>query len=104
MPDLEENENKILEFRMTGGKNNRFSKNPVALLNSIVNVAAYIIDNDATKTYCENKKFDIIQVDVPNTSFTDFALSNDKKKEIYKIGYDTVKNYFKTLEDNNERT
>lgn len=94
MPDLNEHENKILEFRMTGGKFNKFSKNPVNLLNSIVNVAAYIIDNDATQTYVDNEKFDIIQVDVPNTSFIDFAISKDRKNEIYKIGYETTKNYF----------
>ena len=97
MPDLLERETKILEFRMTGGNINKFSKNPISLLNSIVNVAAYVIDNDATQSYSGNEKFDIIQVDVPNTSFIDFALSKDKKQEIYKIGYETTINYFKSL-------
>ena len=94
MPDLLDKENNILEFRITGGRKNKFSKNPITLLNSIVNVAAYIIDNEATMTYCENEKFDIIQVDIPNTSFIDFMMSKEKKKEIFKIGYDTTIKYF----------
>ena len=99
MPDLINHENKILEFRITGGKNNKFSKNPISLLNSIVNIAAYIIDNNATQTYCNNEKFDIIQIDVPNVSFIDFILSKEQKKRIYEIGYNTTRNYYKLKYD-----
>lgn len=96
MPDLIEHENKILEFRMTGGKNNKLSKNPVSLLNSIVNVAAYIIDNDAALTYCNNEKIDIIQIDVPNISFIDFILNQEQKNTMYEIGYNTTIEYYKS--------
>ena len=43
-----------------------------------------IIDNDATQTYCNNEKFDIIQIDVPNVSFIDFILSKEQKNVFMK--------------------
>lgn len=90
VPELRDE--KLLEFRITGGNKNKFSKNPIKLVNSIVNAAAYTIDNDAVETYKED--FDIIQINVPNVTFTDFKFSIEKKKEIYKIGYDAVIKHF----------
>ena len=84
---------KLLEFRITGGNKNKISRNPIKLVNSIVNACAYTIDNDAVNTYKDY--INIIQIDVKDLLFTDFKLSRGQKKEIYKIGYDKTIKYFK---------
>ncbi len=86
----------ILEFRITGGSKNKISKNPVKMVNSIINSTAYIIDNQASIDY-KTDKINIIKIDVEGVSFTDFFLTNKKKKEIYKIGYETTKEYLKEI-------
>ena len=88
-----DNGNKTLEFRITGGNKNNFSKNPIRLVNSIVNIAAYNIDNEAEIDYKYSEKIKIIKIDVPNCDFTEFNISLKRKREIYKIGYD------KTIEE-----
>lgn len=87
---LEIKKDELIEFRITGGRKNNFSKNPVKLVNSIVNIAAYAIDNWAYETY--RSDYNIIQLDVGGVSFTDFKLSQNKKKQIYDIGYETTIN------------
>ncbi len=82
----------ILEFRITGGSKNKISKNPVKMVNSIINSTAYIIDNQASIDY-KTDKINIIKIDVDGVLFTDFFLTDKKKKEIYKIGYETTKRY-----------
>ena len=82
----------LLEFRITGGNCNKTSKNPIKLVNAIVNAAAYNIDNSA---YNEYKNYiNIVQIDVPNMLFTDFKLSQERKHQIYQIGYNTTLEYF----------
>ena len=85
---------KLIEFRITGGKHNKVSKNPIKLANAIVNACAYTIDNDAVNTYkvCIN----IIQIDINNLLFTDFKLTKPQKKEIYKTGYESTMEYLNT--------
>ncbi len=83
---------KLLEFRITGGNRNKLSKNPVKLVNSIVNAAAYAIDNDAVNTYKDY--INIIQININDLLFTDFNLSRNRKKSIYDIGYKTTMTYF----------
>ena len=94
IPQLQ-NDN-ILEFRITGGSKNKISKNPVKMVNSIINSTAYIIDNQASIDY-KTDKINIIKIDVDGVSFTDFFLTDKKKKEIYKIGYETTKEYLKEI-------
>lgn len=92
IPKLKEEKSKILEFRITGGNKNKISLNPIKLINSIVNVAAYTIDNNAVETY--KNEFNILQIDIPNIDFTDFKFTLSQKKSIYKIGYNKTINYF----------
>lgn len=87
------NKENLLEFRITGGQKNRYSKNPVKLINSIVNAAAYSIDNDAVLTY--QNRHEMIQIDVKGTDFTDFKFTQKQKHEIYKTGYDAVIEHFR---------
>lgn len=90
IPELQND--KILEFRITGANTNKISKNPIKMVNAIVNSAAFIIDSEAAIEY-KNDKRDIIRIDVPDVQFTDFNLSSEKKKLIYKIGYETTMKY-----------
>lgn len=89
------NKENLLEFRITGGKNNKFSFNPIKLVNSIVNVAAYTIDNYAVEA--NKSEYNILQIDVENLDFTDFNLSLKRKKEIYKIGYEVTSSHLKNM-------
>lgn len=91
--NLLDNGYKTLEFRITGGRKNKISKNPIKLINSIVNIAAYNIDNEAEIDYKYSEKVKVIKIDVPETDFTEFNFSLQQKSEIYKIGYD------KTIEE-----
>ena len=84
----------ILEFRITGGNQNKVSKNPIKLVNSIVNVAAYTIDNEYTKIQ-DNNKIQKIQIDIDGVSFIEFNLSKTKKEEIYMNGYLSTQKYIK---------
>ena len=84
----------ILEFRITGGNKNKVSKNPIKLVNSIVNVAAYTIDNEYTKIQ-DNNKIQKIQIDIDGVSFIEFNLSKTKKEEIYMNGYLSTQKYIK---------
>lgn len=84
----------ILEFRITGGNQNKVSKNPIKLVNSIVNVAAYTIDNEYTKMQ-DNNKIQKIQIDIDGVSFIEFNLSKTKKEEIYMNGYLSTQKYIK---------
>ncbi len=88
IPKFKQEKSKLIEFRITGGNKNKFSINPIKLVNAIVNIAAYAIDNNAVKTYQNN--WNVIKIDVPNIDFTDFKFSPEEKKKIYKIGYDTI--------------
>ncbi len=90
---LSENKNKILEFRITGGNTNKISKNPIKMINAIVNSAAFIIDDEACQEY-KNDLREIIRVDVFDVQFTDFNLSSKKKEMIYKAGYESTMKYF----------
>ncbi len=94
IPELQNNN--ILEFRITGGSKNKISKNPIKMVNSIINSTAYIIDNQASIDYKTNK-INIIKIDVEGVSFTDFFLTDKKKKEINKIGYETTKKCLKEI-------
>ena len=85
---LEIKKEELLEFRITGGNKNKFSKNPIKLVNSIVNTAAFAIDNWAYESY--RNDYSIIRIDVEDVQFTDFKLSQIKKKQIYDIGYKTT--------------
>lgn len=78
----------LLEFRITGGNINKISKNPIVMINSIVNTAGYIIDDEAEDVYKNKDNIKLIKIDVPQISFTDFQLKREKKNEIYKIGYE----------------
>ena len=89
---LTANPKQLIEFRITGGNRNKISKNPVKLVNGIVNAAAYTIDNDAVNTYKDY--INIIQININDLLFTDFNLSKDRKKSIYDIGYKTTMTYF----------
>lgn len=90
---LTENKNKILEFRITGGNTNKISKNPIKMINAIVNSAAFIIDDEACQEY-KNDLREIIRVDVFDVQFTDFNLSSKKKEMIYKAGYKSTMKHF----------
>lgn len=90
---ITENKNKILEFRITGGNTNKISKNPIKMINAIVNSAAFIIDDEACQEY-KNDLREIIRVDVFDVQFTDFNLSSKKKEMIYKAGYKSTMKHF----------
>ncbi len=94
LSELFENNGRILEFRITGGPNNEFSKNPIKLINSIISAAGYVIDNEAVNTYKKDNRFDMVQIDVPNVSFLDFMLTKKDKQDIFNIGHRAVMKYF----------
>ncbi|MBQ9244780.1 patatin-like phospholipase family protein [bacterium] len=92
---LIEEPKKLLEFRITGGKKNKVSRNPVKYVNAIVNTAAYNIDNEAANTY--KNYINIVQIDINNLLFTDFILPKERKKQIYKTGYEVTIEYLKNI-------
>lgn len=92
---LKEEKSKILEFRIAGGNKNKISLNPIKLVNAIVNIAAYTIDNNAVSRY--KNEINILEIDIPNVDFTDFKFTYNQKKEIYNIGYEKTINFCNQL-------
>ncbi len=95
IPKFKNKKSKLLEFRITGGNKNKFSLNPIKLVNKIVNAAAYAIDNYAVENF--KNEINILQIDIPNIDFTDFKFTLKQKKEIYDIGYEKAINFCNQL-------
>ena len=95
VPALMDYDARILEFRLEGSKERRNIENTADYLNSVYTTFSNFAADHVISTYKDRDKFDYIRLDAGAVNITDFNLSLDGKKELYKMGYNTTLNYFK---------
>ena len=86
---------RILEFRLEGSKFRNKIDNTLDYLNSVYTTFSNFAADNVISTYKDRDKFDYIRLDAGNVYLTDFNLSLDRKRELYKTGYNSTINYFK---------
>ena len=86
---------RILEFRLEGSRDGSSLKNPMDYLNSIINTVWYLSTENVFNTYHMNDKYDYIVIDTKDIILFDFTINKDIKEELIEKGYQTTKYYLK---------
>ncbi len=95
VPSLFDYNSRILEFRLEGGKERYNIDNTAEYLNAVYTTFSNFAADHIISTYQDKDKFDYIRLDTGEVNITDFNLPLEKKKELYKLGYQTTINFFK---------
>ena len=91
---LNTSENRLLEFRLEGSKEDCNIKNPMAYLNSIISTIWYLCTENIFNTYYANDRYDFIVIDAKEVIIWDFTLDNAEKEKLVDKGYKITKEYF----------
>lgn len=90
--------NRIIEFRLEGCRDCLNIKNTLDYFNAVYSTISNFSTEHIINLYKNQDKIDYILIDTKDVLLLDFQLSQDKREEISKNGYDTTINYFtKTL-------
>ena len=93
-----DNENsRILEFRLEGARTNSEFKNPQDYINSVIDAISYISTENITDMYQKNDRYDYIVIDTKDIILFDFNLDTNKKNELIEKGYNITKNYLDNI-------
>ena len=65
------------------------------LSNYLLDIIDLAIDNNDSIYFNNNSKFHIINIPTLNIGITDFSISLEDKKRLFKSGYNSIVNYFK---------
>lgn len=95
LPDLFDYNTRILEFRLEGSKERHKLDNTADFLNSVYTAFSNFSADCVINTYKNKDKFDYIRLDAGTINITDFNLSQEKKQELYALGYRTTIDFFK---------
>ena len=95
VPSLFDYDARILEFRLEGSKNRYKLDNTVDFLNSVYTAFSNFASDHIISTYKSRDKFDYIRLDSEEVNITDFNISVERKKELYRSGYKTTIEFFK---------
>ena len=94
VPSLLNYNTRILEFRLEGSKERHNIANTSEYLNIVYTTFSNFAADHVISTYKDRDKFDYIRLDAKDVNITDFNLPNDKKQELYNIGYRTTMDFF----------
>lgn len=86
---------RTLEFRLEGCKNCNTIKNPLDYLNSVYSALTNFATMNLVELYNKKDKFDYIVIDTEDLLLVDFAISQERRKELVELGYSTTIEYFK---------
>ena len=86
---------RILEFRLEGSRDGSSLKNPMDYLNSIINTVWYLSTENVFNNYHMNDKYDFIVMDTKDIILFDFTINKDIKEKLIEKGYQTTKYYLK---------
>ena len=96
--DLDNENTRILEFRLEGSRDGSDIKNPMDFVNSIINTIWYLSTEDVYNSYSQNDRYDFIVIDTKDIILFDFTIDKSKKEELAEKGYKAAKDYLsKTL-------
>ncbi len=96
--DLDNEDTRILEFRLEGSRDGSDIKNPMDYVNSIINTIWYLSTENVYNSYSQNDRYDYIVIDTKDVILFDFTINKSKKEELIEKGYKASKDYLsKTL-------
>jgi len=84
-----------MEFRLEDLQQNKLIDNSLAYLNAVYNTISSFATDFIIDLYKERDKFDYIKINSPDISVLDFAINQNKKRELIDIGYEATSSYFK---------
>lgn len=88
---------RIIEFRLEDNQTPKKISNSLEYLNRIYNAISGFATDYIVDLYKEKDKFDYIKIDTPNVCVVDFLITQEKRKELFDIGYSTTSEYFKNF-------
>ena len=97
--NLQPNHERILEFRLEGDFEGK-DKNTIEYLNSIYSYATCTGTQFLVDLYGARDKYDYVVINTGNVNIVDFNISDEKREQLIKAGYDQTMCYFsRTLVD-----
>ena len=94
-PNLSNDENRLIEFRLEGSRVSSEIKNPFDYTNSIISTVWYLSTENIYESFAQNDKYDYVVIDSKDIILFDFSISKDIKQNLIDIGYKTTIDYFK---------
>ena len=102
--DLDNENSRLLEFRLEGSRDGSDIKNPMDFVNSIINTIWYLSTENVFNLYYQNDRYDYVVIDTKDIIMFDFTIDKTQKEELIEKGYRVTKDYFsKTLIEKKER-
>lgn len=94
---------RILEFRLEGDFEGK-DKNTIEYLNSIYSYATCTGTQFISELYGSRDKYDYVIINTGDLNIVDFNISDEKREQLFKTGYDQTMSYFtKTLVDKKQK-
>lgn len=95
--ELNKDNSRILEFRLEGCRDIATIKNPLDYFNIVFSSFSNYCTENVITLYNNNDKYDYILIDTKDVLLIDFSLSEEKRLELIKTGYETTLYYFRNL-------
>ena len=92
--NLNNSENRILEFRLEGDYN-KDETNAISFINTIYSCVTDVATGFVTELYGKNDRFDCIRINTGDVFFADFNLNKEARRNLINIGYEQTMSYFK---------
>ncbi len=85
---------RIIEFRLEDNESVKNPKGAIEYINRVYNAISGFATDSIIKAYKYKDKFEYIKINTPDVSVVDFSINEDKRKELYEIGYNLTSDYF----------
>lgn len=96
--ELNNENSRILEFRLEGSRDGSDLKNPIDFVNSIINTIWYLSTENVFNSYSTNDRYDYVVIDAKDVILFDFTIDSNIKESLIEKGYKETKKYLsKTL-------
>ncbi len=96
--ELNQQDTRLLEFRLEGSRDGSEIKNPIDYINSIVNTIWYLSTENVFNTFNTNDRYDYIVIDTKDVILFDFRIDREEKEKLIEKGYKATFDYLsKTL-------
>lgn len=92
---LNASKERILEFRLEGDYDKN-GKNAIDYLNTVYSCVTSIATKNVVETYGNCDKYDYVTINTGDIIIVDFSMSEEKRKDLIKTGYEQTMKYFTT--------
>lgn len=86
--------NRILEFRLEGSKENAKINNTIEYLQAVFNTVSNVATDFVIDLYAQNDKYDYVKIETGDVFPVDFGISKSKKRELIDLGEVATRYYF----------